>query len=284
MTRFFLSSILVTSLVVAQEQAPPEKVVSGSYGIDFTTAYFFRGIQEENQGIIAQPWLELGYDLYAGGEEDTLRSLGLTFGLWNSLHDGPTGTGSGGGMWYESDFYVTITSAIGRRLSVGTTYTTYHSPNGGFETVQELAFAAKWDDREQLVPSIESGLQPSVVLAFETAGQTDEGSHPGVYLQLGIEPTFPIGKLGDADLTLATPVTAGFSLKDYYEVNGSDSFFGFFDIGAAVSAPLSFLPSRMGPWTGELALHFMLLGDNTEEINDGDASELVLSFGLSTRF
>ncbi|MBL8750225.1 MAG: hypothetical protein JNK78_13750 [Planctomycetes bacterium] len=283
MTRFLLSTVVLTSLVVAQEQAP-EKVVSGAFGIDFTTAYFFRGIQQENQGIISQPWIELGYGLYEGGEEDTMRSLGLTFGLWNSLHDGPTGSGGGTGIWYESDFYVSLTSAIGERLSVGTTYTTYHSPNGTFGTVQELAFSAKWDDREQLVPSLASGLQPSVVLAFETSGQADAGNHPGVYLQVGIEPSFTIGKLGEADITLATPVTAGFSLKDYYEVGGDDSFFGFLDIGAAMSAPLSFLPSRMGPWTGEVGLHFILFGDNTEQINDGDASELVLSFGLSTRF
>jgi hypothetical protein len=279
--RVLLTSVLLSSLAFAQEQAP-EKVVSGAFGIDFASGYFFRGIQQENQGIIAQPWIELGYSLYEGGE--SLRSLGLTFGLWNSLHDGPTGTGGNTGMWYESDFYVTLSGLVGERLSLGTTFTAYHSPNNRFGTVEELAFSAKYDDRGQLLESFESGLQPSLVIAVELDGQADAGTHVGIYAQLGVEPTFSLGQMGSLDLTLALPVTLGISLRDYYELAGDDDLFGFFDVGAVVSSPLTFLPSRMGPWNAELGLHWLLLGDNTETINDGDTTELIASFGLSTKF
>lgn len=96
-----ISAALAAVPVVAQEQGAPEKFVSGSMGVDFTTAYFFRGIVQENQGVISQPWVELGYNLHSADEG--LKSVDLVFGVWNSLHDGPTG--GAGGIWYESDFY-----------------------------------------------------------------------------------------------------------------------------------------------------------------------------------
>src|SRR5688572_30215363 len=147
--RLLYASALLAPLAFAQ--APPApvaaspKVVSGEMGFRFTSQYFFRGILQENQGIIAQPWLELGYGLYEGN--DTVKNLGLTFGFWNSLHDGPTGSGgSGQSMWYESDFYIGLSADVGERLTVGMTYTSYYGANGVRPNVQELAFSATYDD------------------------------------------------------------------------------------------------------------------------------------------
>ncbi|MBL8751996.1 MAG: hypothetical protein JNK15_01740 [Planctomycetes bacterium] len=277
--------LALSSVAVAQDptQPAPQAEATGSWGIDFTNQYFFRGIAQENQGVIAQPWYQLGYSLHDGGE--TVKSLGLTVGLWNSLHDGPTG--GAGGPWYESDFYVGLSAAVGERLTIGTTYTAYYSPNGSFGTVEELAFSFGLDDRGLLTDAVESGLRPSLVLAVETDGQADAGNHVGIYAQFGIEPLFALGQFGSLDATLAVPVTLGTSLSDYYEdpsAGGDDEFFGFLDIGAVVSSPLPFMPSRLGPWTGELGLHWLLLGDNNEERNVGDSAELIVSFGLATAF
>jgi hypothetical protein len=285
--RLVLVSVLsFAPLALAQSQpapTPPRDGAKGAFGVDFTTQYFFRGLQQENQGIIAQPWIELGYALYEADGEHGLRDLGLTFGLWNSLHDGPTG--GTGGIWYESDFHVGLDAHAGERWTFGATYTAYHSPNGSFSTVEEIAFAAGFDDRELLVAGLDSGLQPSVVVAFETDGERDGGTGNGIYAQLGIEPSFAIGNLGQLELTLALPVTLGTSLGDYYEdATGDDDFFGFLDVGAVVSSALPFLPARMGPWTAELGLHWLLLGDSNEQKNNGDTSELILSFGVATVF
>lgn len=276
--------LLVGSAVLAQGTPPPpvEPVASGSFGISFTNQYFFRGIAQENQGFIAQPWVELGYSLYES--EETLRDLGLTFGLWNSLHDGPTG--GAGGPWYESDFYVTLSATVGERWSLGSTYTAYHSPNGTFGTVEEIAFSIGLDDQGLLFDGVASGLQPSLVIAIETDGQADAGNHVGIYAQFAIEPSFPLGQLGSLDVTLAVPVTLGTSLSDYYEDlnGGDDDFFGFLDIGAVATSPLPFLPARAGAWVGELGLHWLVLGDNNEQRNVGDTSEIIVSLGLSTTF
>ena len=63
---------------------------------------------------------------------------------------------------------------------------------------------------------------------------------------------------------------------------GSDSFFGFFDIGIDLTTPLEMMPSRLGPWNLAVGLHALLLGDTTEQFNAGDSLDWVFSVGLST--
>jgi hypothetical protein len=280
-----VAGFLLSSVLLAQEPPPPrpvnERVVRGELGLDFTSAYFFRGILQEDQGIIAQPWIELGFGLYEG--DGPLRALDLTFGLWNSLHEGPTGSGGNRSMWYESDFDVGVEGRIGDRIHVGTTYTAFHSPNGSFPTVQELAFSARYDDHDQMATVLTSGLQPSALLAFELDGQRDGGTEKGIYLQLGVEPTFPLGD----HLTLSAPVRVGLSLGDYYErpvFGDNDDFLGFLDFGAEIAAMLPFLPARMGPWEAKAGVHLLVLGDNNEARNNDDPGEVIFTLGMRTTF
>lgn len=282
---FFLSPLALSPLIRAQDPSPrqivPEKVVNGSFGVDFTSAYYFRGILQENQGVIAQPWVELGYNLFTAEDDSTLKSIDLTFGLWNSLHDGPTG--SADGIWYESDFYASLSAGLDERVTLGTTYTSYTSPNASFGTVQELAFSIGLDDSDLFGNSF--SLKPSFLFAFELTGQADAGATRGKYAQLGIEPSFSAGKIGDLRITITLPVTVGLSMKDYYEFGtGSDKTFGFVDAGIVASSPLTLLPSRMGPWDASLGLHAVFLGDSTKALNHDEGTELIVSFGLSTTF
>jgi hypothetical protein len=266
----------------APAPAPPRDGVKGALGLGFTTQYFFRGIQQENQGVIFQPWVEVGWDVHESTE--TVRDVDLTFGLWNSLHDSRPGVLDG--PWHEAAFYVDVPLQLGDRLWVGPRYTAYSSPNDAFDTVQELAFHARLDDRGMWFEGVDSGLQPSAAIAFELEGQRDGGDDRGVYLQVGIEPAIALGDAGELDLTLSLPVVFGFGLADYYEQigGGDDDFFGYFDVGAVVTSALPFLPARMGKWTGDVGLHWLVLGDNNEDRNQGDSSELFVTVGMSTRF
>lgn len=287
-----------------QDAAPPymapttgtqaaNSYMRGSFGIDLTNAYYFRGILQENQGIIVQPHLELGYDLVEASEG--LRSLQLRLGSWNSLDD--HSPSSNGEIWYESDFYVDLTAGLGERLTTGVRYTAYTSPNSSFnagqrygfrETVQELAFTLGYDDRQLLLESLDSGLQPYFKVAFELDGQRDNGrqSNEGIYAEVGLRPSFSLQPDEPNGLRLAVPIKAGFSLSDYYEDNsgGRDDFFGYLDVGAEITTAITFLPERMGPWQASAGLHWLLLGDNNEERNGGDTSELIFSVGVSTRW
>jgi len=290
-------SLFVPTLAMAQSSmtTPPSTPTTahGAFGLGLTNQYFFRGLQQENQGIIVQPWIELGYGLVDKG--DDLRHLDLTFGLHNSLHDGPTGTGGGGDLWYEADFHVELAAGLGERLALATRWANYTSPNGFFdaarrrgfrETVDELSFTVGFDDKGLLLESIEGGLRPHATVAFELDGQRDNGTDRGIYAEFGVAPQWKLGEMASFDVTATVPVTLGWSLGDYYEdqAGGGDESFGYLDVGIELSSPLSFMPGRLGPWTGTLGLHWLLLGDNLEERNDGDTSELILSVGLATRF
>lgn len=268
-------------VAITSEQAGP--VMHGTLGSDFTTAYFFRGIPQEDQGAIAEPYLDLSMPLFVGDGE--IRSIDLTLGQWNSLHDGPTGTAGPQSMWYENDLYFGVTIQGDSRWSIGATYTTYYSPNGLFGTVQEVASMLHYDDGGLLGEGF-AGLQPTLLVAFETNGQADAIGPVGVYAELSISPELPLGAVGDLELTLALPAKLGFSLADYYQspVTQEDSAFGYFDLGVELSTPLRFLPARLGPWDGSFGVHALFLGDSNQERNHDDAFEVVLTCGLSTSF
>ncbi len=71
--------------------------------MDASNAYLFRGIPQDDTGLILWPAADLSVALRSGG--GTFRSITVGVGTWNSLHTGVTGTdGPSGKLWYESDF------------------------------------------------------------------------------------------------------------------------------------------------------------------------------------
>jgi hypothetical protein len=156
----------------------------------------------------------------------------------------------------------------------------------GFRRVEELSFWGRLDDKDPGSGLFEGGLQPHAILAFELKGKRDGGNDRGIYAEFGISPSMGIGKVGEDDLTLTLPITAGFSLGNYYERTngGSNDAFGFLQFGGQVSAPMSFLPARMGAWLGYVGLSLIVLGGNNELRNSGDTADLIFAFGMSTEF
>lgn len=256
-------------------------VMHGTVGSGFTSAYLFRGMLQENQGAIAEPYLGLAMPLWQGA--GVVRGLDVTLGQWNSRQDGPTGTAGPQSMWYQHDLYVGLQAHLDEHWIVGSVYTAYYSPNSQFDTVQEMAFSLAYGDGA--AGDWLAGLRPSALVAFETAGQSDGVGSSGVYGELAIAPELGLGDVGGYDVTLALPVRLGLSLGDYYEApGGGDSTFGYLDLGCVLRAPLSFLPCRLGPWQGTIGCHVLLLGDSNELRNDGDAVEWLVSCGFSTTF
>ena len=91
----------------AQAQVNTGKI-SFSAGIDLTNAYFFRGLKQENEGFISQPYAELTASLFDAPDAQGLTAVSFTIGGWNSLHTGPSGSDGPARnvrSWYESDFY-----------------------------------------------------------------------------------------------------------------------------------------------------------------------------------
>jgi hypothetical protein len=258
--------------------------VSLSAGMDFTSAYFFRGILQEDTGLIFQPYGDITFNLYEG--TDGLNSVGATVGIWNSIHSGPTGADGPNAdpkAWYEFDFYSALTFGLFNDWEAGATYTIYTSPNGVFKSTQEIAFALAYDDSELLGAF---SLSPHILLAFEFQGGGATGPDTGTYFELGVEPGFTLLESERYPVALAFPLTLGLSLDDYYQnpTTGKDETFGYFDLGLVASMPLGFIPADYGSWEIFVKGDFLFLGDSTKAINSGDSFEAIGTIGISLAY
>ena len=243
------------------EGAPPKRVVVAT-GFDFTTAYMFRGIYQEDSGTIAPAYVDVG--LSAG------KGITVNFGNWSSLHSGPSGHSGHGNAWYEADYYGSVTFTFGK-LKPGALFTSYTSPNDVFSTVHELAGVLAYDDSSSPFP-----LSPKAIVGFElTDGQADGGANKGTYLELGIKPAVKAAP----KLTIYVPVKIGLSLKDYYEGPTGSNRFGYFDTGLIASVPLAI--GSTGSWEVHGGVDFLWLGDNLALLNSDDSFKPVGIIGLS---
>lgn len=284
------ASVIVATIIAiglaapaqAQQAAPADPNpgnITLTAGIDVLNAYMFRGIRQDDTGVIMWPFADAGFSLYSG--EGGLTSVGLNVGTWNSLHTGAAGSdGPSGKLWYESDFYATLGLGFGGGVSLGTTYTAYTSPNNTFTTVKEIAFRLGVDDTAYLGAA---AVNPYVLVAMEMdaapgVGQADAGDEAGTYLELGIAP----GWAAEA-AAFAFPIKVGLSLSDYYELAGADSTFGYLSVAGIVTVPLGG-PTTFGSWNVHGGLEFQALGDTTEAINGGDGQKVIGSIGLGLSY
>jgi hypothetical protein len=240
----------------APEQPAPAKKVTVTTGLDFASAYMFRGIRQQSGGAIAQPYVDLAISLAPG--------VTANVGNWDSFHSkSPSG-------WYESDYYGSVTFTAGK-LKPGVLYTSYTSPADSFATVHELAGVLSIDDSASTFP-----LSPKVVLAFELGdGQADGGANKGTYLELGVRPGVKVAP----KLTLAIPVKLGLSVKDYYEGPVNSDKFGYFDVGLIASVPV--ISGSGGSLEAHGGIDFLSLGDNMKALNNGDRVKPVAVIGFT---
>jgi hypothetical protein len=258
--------VMTSAPAFAQEPKDPNPgAITLTGSIDFLNQYMFRGIRQNGSGIATWPAVDLGIAAYSG--EGGLKSVGINFGTWNSLHTGDTGQdGPSGKLWYESDFYASLGLGFGGGVSFTTTYTAYTSPNNGFTTVKEVMFKLGVDDSGKLG---KAAVKPYIAIAqeFDTdiaRGQADGGDNAGTYLELGIAPGYAASKA-----SIAFPIKVGMSVGDYYELAGEDNTFGFFSIAGIVTVPLGGTTS-FGAWNIHGGVEYQRLGDTTAAFNLDD--------------
>ncbi|MCA9279823.1 MAG: hypothetical protein H6815_09580 [Phycisphaeraceae bacterium] len=289
-TRKAIVSGLAVSLCIqtvqAQEITPEDDFASRlsfSAGFDVVSQYYFRGIIQEDQGFIFQPWGELGITLY---EYDDV-SFGVSTGMWNSFHGDTSTSGTVDDTtehWYESDLYFGANLDYGK-LSFGITHLFYTSPSNAFGTVSETDVSVSYDDSGMWSCICEDfALSPSITLAFESGDNAADGGDTGTYFEFGIEPSFPLESSCFDNLTLSFPAALGLSVSDYYEdTSGSDETFGFLQVGTSLSLSLP-VRNEYGIWSLTGGVHVLMLGDATKEMNNGDGTEFVASIGIGLEY
>jgi len=267
---------MIPTPAAAQEPANSQTgrvTVAGS--VDFLNVYAFRGITQDDTGLIVWPTVNLGVRAYEGS--GALKALNLSVGTWNSLHSGIAGSdGPSGDRWYESDVHAALDLTVAGGVTVGTTYRTYTSPNDMFTTVKEIGLRLAVDDRAALgrVP-----IRPYALVAFELdtqtgIGQADGGFEAGKYLEVGAAPRFSAQALD-----VAIPVKVGLSLGGYYELAGRDHTFGYFSTSGIVTVPLGGR-TTIGGWNVHGGVEYQALGEMTKVINGGDRSNVIGSIGI----
>jgi hypothetical protein len=265
-------AVQASSAAAQGTSSPNGGNIALSASFDITNAYLFRGLRQDDTGLIMWPAADVGVRLV-----DATGPV-LHVGTWNSLHTGLAGSdGPTGRLWYESDFYTTLAVPLNSDYAVGATYTAYTSPNGSFSAVKELSF--KIGPTDNAAAAATTFISPYALVAFELdtqpgLGQADGGQEAGTYLEFGASPRW-----AGAPVDVFFPVRVGLSLNNYYELAGEDHTFGFLSLGAHAAVPLV-RTSSYGAWNVHGGIDFYSLGDTPEAFNAGDQTKLVASIGI----
>ncbi len=259
---------------VVEPEAEPDDTGSSltfSGGVDIASAYYFRGIPQVTQGVVIQPYANLGISLVEQ-DEDVPVGLGLNFGTWNSLHSAQSTD-----PWYESDFTAGASLILPGGVTFGASYVYIYAPSLGDIFAEEIDLSLAIDEKKLLgigETPLNFALSPSALVAFEVDGGSDGlgvAGAPGIYLELGLAPSITLDVIEGYPITLAVPLKVGLSIDDYYESSvGGDETFGYFDATVAATVPLSFIPPRFGSWSLTGTVHFLFLGDSVQNIGEVD--------------
>lgn len=266
-------TIALTAPAFAQEApaaAAPRVTVTS--GVDAASSYMFRGIYQEDRGLVAPAFIDFRIPLFAG--TGTVSAVRANAGMWNSFHSGPTGAQGRPNAWYEADYYASVTATAGR-WSPGLVVTAVTSPNDAFNTVYELGASVEYDDSRSRFP-----LAPRAFVVVELAGQMDGGTVPGRYVETSIRPVRPLGRSGALAFALAMPVKAGGSLQGYYESGQSGSpFFASAGVipSVTVSGPRAALEIHAG-------LELMRLGAAPSALNRGQRTKPIVTVGATLTY
>jgi hypothetical protein len=254
--------------VSANAQAPPAAsggppvntgAIKLTAGLDVPSVYYFRGIRQEiDPKVTLWPYGDVGITLASA--DNWLKSVAVNIGVWNSLHTGSSGSKvRGRSIHYEERFYSTLTLGFSG-VAASAKYIAYTSPNQSYNTVKEvdlrLAGTGKYAPYGLVAMELNQTKGSYIVGA-------DGGQKRGTYLELGATPTWSSGSLA-----FAIPLSAGFSLKNYYEANGKDNKFGFFDAGGMLTETFG-VPAKFGSWNVHGRVDYLRLGAGTMAIGVG---------------
>jgi hypothetical protein len=234
---------------VEEDESSNLGALSITFDNTFTTAYMWRGVINQHNGVIWQPSLELSLNLFEA-EEGVVRSVDALVGTWLSVQSEDAGAfAPGSDGVYETDYYPSLSIDWMGGVNSTFTYYFYTSPNDSFPTIEEFAIDLAYDDSEVLGAW---AMNPTATFSFETKSSSF-GTGKGASVELGIEPgtevTLPFDEAGSYPLSIAVPFKLGLSMDGYYADGVRDETFGYFQFGLHASVPLACVPERYGELT-----------------------------------
>ena len=231
-----------------------QSCISGDLGVTITSEYISRGLVQVNQGVIAEPYLDLYFKLYEG--TGFINKVQLNVGLWSSIHSHvePPGNTDSVRNWFEFDYTAGVAVTFARNFTLTSSYIECDSPANAFDTQRSLNFNLAYDDTDLLG---KFALHPHVTYLREITAQGFLGLQPDAnYYELGIAPSYTAGIV-----TLTVPIIVGLGSEGFY--NGDT--YGYFSAGLQASVPLGFIPECLGKWTFSGGYTYYNLGDEASK-------------------
>jgi hypothetical protein len=247
-----------------------KSAITGDFGVSFVSAYYSRGFNLENQGLIAQPYANLYFSLYEG--EGFINKVSLNLGIWSSLHSHQPNKSSTTDAWYEFDYTPGVSVTFLKDFTLTTTYFEFVSPNDSFKTARSINVSLAYNDSALLGAF---SLKPYVTFNQSIEGAV--GAQAGAqYYEVGITPGLPAFGI----VSVSLPIKAGFGSNGFY----SGKSFGYVSAGPAVAVALPFIPSAYGTWTFTTGVTYYKLNGSTLNTPSGDENDVVFSGGIGAVF
>ena len=262
-----------TKSVVEEAQ---KSCITGDLGVNFVTKYFSRGINNGDQGVIAQPYADLYFKIYDGGDS-FINSVTINAGIWSSLHSHPVSTtNTNVRNWQEFDYTPGIAVTFAKNFTLTTSYFEFDYPSGASDPQRSINTNLAYNDTDLLGMW---ALHPHIAVLAELPGAAAGLTPNGWYFEPGIAPSFTLVKDGTFPVTLTLPITAGFGYRFY----GEDTF-GFFSAGGNIAVGLGFMPKCLGTWTATVGATYYYLHEQLAIANNNHHDDWVGSAGIGVTF
>jgi hypothetical protein len=247
------ASVLVLTLLLmpqpgsAQDKLTP-KFVTGLLDLPLSNYYLTpRGVIVEDVGVIAQPMLQLFFNLYEG--DGPINSVTGMAGIWNSIHSKQRDQSGASTVpnWNEMDLLSSLSTTFLNSWTFTLTYEYWVSPINAFPSASHMELRLGYGDSflKGLVTSGELSINPYINFFIELTNKTAAAPtiDESFYFELGMVPKYVFAGY---PLTIELPTYLTFPGDDYYSQN---STLGVFGTGVRVTAPLTFINWRYGRWS-----------------------------------
>jgi len=271
------SKSLKASAPAPAPQKLQESAITGDIGLNVVTAYYSRGIIQNNHAPSFQPYADIFFKAYEG--DGFLNKAVLNISVWNSFTKKSTFSGSTSSTrsWYESDFTPGIALTFGK-VTLTESYLIYMSPNDVFPTAEGLQSKLSFDDSDllgalALHPSFTHLKELSNKLGTtDSVGPTAGSSKGGSYWELAIAPGIAAGPVN-----LTFPISVAFGSDSFYQKDG----YGYTAAGvnAAYTLPID---KSFGTWTANLGGTYYNL--NRTAVGGNAHNDVVGTAGLAVAF
>ncbi|MFO1045504.1 MAG: hypothetical protein U0941_27300 [Planctomycetaceae bacterium] len=242
-----------------------------SGGLDFASAYYFRGYQQADHGPILQPYLNI-FTAHTVQEDLVIRPY---VSLFHSSHQAANNR-----MADMSDVMVgAVTNWQG--WSIDSRYAYYTMSPLMRTPVHELGAKVSFDvlslrdDSEAVKPF---SIRPFAGVYGELIPEQDTTQ---LFVNLGVEPSWRL-ELGGTKIGLGLPIDWGLGGNKYYfNSNGTNAALGYFSTALTASVAIP-VPEAYGKWFLNTSVQYLhLAADSTIAASDGVQDLCIGKIGLS---